>query len=983
MKASLVDSQQSLTEWVNRATGVDTTGIQVRMRGNDLHILFEGKQALERTVTILQLIKSLQVTNLGTLISDLEPPIYQVFVYDRRPGQKLPNWCQRLDLNQLDRHKEQFSPATIETGGAIIVSNESLARQGNPDAIARYLSETLSTLGVAVQVQVKQMLGSTEIDPGRLWILCQSIYSPDPALLALPVAEKLRSLRLEGFHSAVLSCQVSGESTPDWTMRVDLTPHAVMLKEWARWGDVQALTRLLNESLEELKVEVQASLQEVTLHLFCKSLLNDTSPEQIACMQALAPVMNALAPQGIQAATIYGQTANDEDTPAWIDWLTLPATEHPALAVSPLVLASSGDEMAIDFLLSRLLNPDIDWRLATGGIRILLRRKADLLHVMCDAPVCPKQNRIAAKVVKLLHQLKVPAIAGVRVYGRRAGDKKPTWNYGRDFESRERLVPEPAPEFAVTTAYVSELFPVQQVEVIRQEVTTQQIQSAIQDTLSKWGQKARKFLLESQLFQDGQESAEPTDYPALKVALVWSVLGLLVSVQADWLLGRFVAPKLSASVVNKSLKHQETGLSGSLTKSRTGSFFNASGFTQADDTNVIGKSSQGSPLAAEPLKQKANATAIVLAARSSTPTFNSRQLDEQLALYRQRIAEAGNPPDVLIIGSSRALRGVDPVALSSALTTQGYRHLKVFNFGVNGATAQIVDLIVRQILKPSELPKVIVWADGSRAFNSGRQDVTFNTIAASPGYKQAQETISDPTTPNPKPQKPTTKLEAPESQPTLTTSWQNVNQLLNQTLGGISASYPQRSQVKTLVSQSLKSMPGISEDQMTTNTKQSTDNPEADVSSFAVDFDGFLPLSIRFNPTNYYQQHPKVSGSYDSDYYSFTLAGAQDSALQSLLEFSKSRQIPLIFINLPLTQTYLDPVRAKYEQDFHSYMLSLATNKGLIYRDISHLWPKTNEYFSDPSHLNRYGAYEVSQKLAVDPMIPWPTKSSTPLLPNK
>jgi hypothetical protein len=33
-----------------------------------------------------------------------------------------------------------------------------------------------------------------------------------------------------------------------------------------------------------------------------------------------------------------------------------------------------------------------------------------------------------------------------------------------------------------------------------------------------------------------------------------------------------------------------------------------------------------------------------------------------------------------------------------------------------------------------------------------------------------------------------------------------------------------------------------------------------------------------------------------------------------------------------------------------------------------------NDYFSDPSHLNRYGAYTVSNQLAQDPMIPWPSK---------
>ena len=43
--------------------------------------------------------------------------------------------------------------------------------------------------------------------------------------------------------------------------------------------------------------------------------------------------------------------------------------------------------------------------------------------------------------------------------------------------------------------------------------------------------------------------------------------------------------------------------------------------------------------------------------------------------------------------------------------------------------------------------------------------------------------------------------------------------------------------------------------------------------------------------------------------------------------------------------------------------------------DLSLLWPLQNEYFSDPSHLNRYGAFEVSQRLAKDPLIPWPSSA--------
>ena len=53
-------------------------------------------------------------------------------------------------------------------------------------------------------------------------------------------------------------------------------------------------------------------------------------------------------------------------------------------------------------------------------------------------------------------------------------------------------------------------------------------------------------------------------------------------------------------------------------------------------------------------------------------------------------------------------------------------------------------------------------------------------------------------------------------------------------------------------------------------------------------------------------------------------------------------------------------------------MLQLAAQEpGLLYRDLGQLWPKRYDYFSDPSHLNRFGAYQLSNRIAQDPMIPW------------
>ncbi|MDZ7959809.1 MAG: DUF1574 family protein [Aulosira sp. DedQUE10] len=1006
MKTALLDRQKSLVQWVSQATGINTFGVKVQLRGNDLHILCEGKDCPGRWRTLYDLLQALQQTDLDVLTNGEQPSIYQVFVYGRKKGEPQAQWCHRVYLNQLERHLQEAEQALLEDklksqlGGALILSNESLARQGNPDAIARYLSETLSTFGVAVQVKVKPQptTQNSQLQEQRLWIFCQSGYSPDPSLLAEPIAQKLRNLKLTGYVDAVIVSQVKGETAPEWRLRVDLTPPEVMLKDWARWGDVQAIARLLTEELSELKVAVQTSLQESTLHIFCTPsfdpLETAPAPGKQLCLQAIKSKLEAIAPQGIKAATLYGQKTADKQ-PAWIDWLTLPAAQHPALTPSALELANSGDQPAINFLLERLLNPDLDWRLKTGGARVMLLQKGDLLHVMCDAPVCPVRKKVANKVVKLLRQFKIPGMMGVRVYGRRAGSKEPAWHHGEDFEHRQRLVPEATPEFAATSIYINDLVTTPADEpILRPELTKEEVQTFITEVARDWVTTTKltckKLLLQTQLFS---EIDQPTEYnpeaQGIKVALVWGTLGLLLTMQTDWVLGQIVtrslpssppqvatspSPNQKTSSKSEANQSQITAFFADTTKPKTNqgksSVFNASGFTQNDE-------SETETLAAAPLKGKATATAILLAARSQMPSFNARQLDEQIALYKQRLAKTGRPPHVLIIGSSRALRGVDPAALSQALATQGYPNIDVFNFGVNGATAQVVDFIIRRVLEPAELPKLIVWADGSRAFNSGRKDITFASIAASAGYKQVlQKAIATGTTdellkdPAKSSAATKTKVQKPEM-----SSYQLANEWLNQTVANVSASYPNRDRIKELLQKHINSLPLISAKTHvdTSSTQLSNDALEEDTSQMSVDFDGFLPLSIRFHPARYYQKHPRVPGNYDNDYQSFQVAGEQDAAFQALLRFTQTQKIPLVFVNTPLTADYLDSVRQQYEQEFQKYMWQV-NNPNFIYRDLSKLWTKTNEYFSDPSHLNRFGAYEVSKKLARDPMIPWSTK---------
>ncbi|NJL22156.1 MAG: hypothetical protein HC895_17220 [Leptolyngbyaceae cyanobacterium SM1_3_5] len=353
--------------------------------------------------------------------------------------------------------------------------------------------------------------------------------------------------------------------------------------------------------------------------------------------------------------------------------------------------------------------------------------------------------------------------------------------------------------------------------------------------------------------------------------------------------------------------------------------------------------------------QSVPATAAIATA-SPFATFNSRQIDEQLALYHQHMLEFG-APDVLIVGSSRALRGIDPSALQRSLAASGYANVRIFNLGLNGATAQVIDLLMQRILTTDQLPRLIIWADGARAFNSGNVDVTFNGMVASEGYRQLEESapIADAS-------RSDSAIASVSSG--LSEGYQDLDRWLSDRLAGFSAAHRDRDEVKSRLQAAAKTI------------LPAAPAPVADLENLpsqgVLNVDGFLSIALRFNPVTYYQEFARVAGAYDSDYENFQLQGRQSIALDSLLQFTRDRQIPVVFVNLPLTDEYLDATRSQYEQQFREFMTARSLNQSdLIFRDLGQIWLTQHDNFSDPSHLNRYGAYEITQRLAQDPMIPW------------
>ncbi|MEG3898659.1 MULTISPECIES: hypothetical protein [unclassified Microcoleus] len=392
--------------------------------------------------------------------------------------------------------------------------------------------------------------------------------------------------------------------------------------------------------------------------------------------------------------------------------------------------------------------------------------------------------------------------------------------------------------------------------------------------------------------------------------------------------------------------------------------------------------------------------------QASTVSFSSDLLDEQLQLYLSYVAAVG-PPDVLIVGSSRALQGVDPKQLKQSLAQRGRPGLKVFNFSVNGATAQVVDFQLRRLLKPGHLPQMIVWADGVRGFNSGRDDRTFNSIVDSEGSQLLAAGVRpklESDEPNviplcyrfPQPcanntfRRALTSVDRPfrggqDAHPTIQFLSSGTGILpvadthppikfLSRGTGILPvAENAARYELKRIAADAATQKAQLIPVSRRTTVAMRQVSELAD----SIDSNGFMPIADRYNPDTYYRERAYVSGQYDRDYENFNLGGKQATAFNSVVAFTKARKIPLIFVNLPLTDDYLDGTRLRAEQQFRQRMDQLSRQKGFAFRDLSQRWPGRNDYFFDPSHLNRFGAIAVSRLLAADSSIIWPRPKSS------
>jgi len=215
---------------------------------------------------------------------------------------------------------------------------------------------------------------------------------------------------------------------------------------------------------------------------------------------------------------------------------------------------------------------------------------------------------------------------------------------------------------------------------------------------------------------------------------------------------------------------------------------------------------------------------------------------------------------------------------------------------------------------------VIVWGDGSRAFNDGRRDRTGESLTSSPGYQTLR-----------------------------------------------SATLPAASPSQTPIASSV-SLAASSATSLATANRVSARSPLPKPSE-KFNALGFLAVGDRFVPQTYYQQFPQVNGRYDGAYASFHLYGAQTTALAALARLARNQNSRLIFVNLPLSGSYLDDDRLYYEGQFQKFLQAESRALGFDVVDLLTQWRANPALFADPSHLNQDGAAAIAAQLAQNPTV--------------
>lgn len=203
------------------------------------------------------------------------------------------------------------------------------------------------------------------------------------------------------------------------------------LLEQAKKGDVNAIASLINRSLQNQGINVEASLEDSCLEVWLKS---NQVPDRQTSVAFIRKGMMSLGVASIKRVRVYAQQTS-EDMPSWDEEVELDRCNnlnlelvHPEL-VNPeeqhnslknlQVSASNGDIESI----SAILNNSFKQQKITLKIGI----KENCLQILLESSQVPNQSLCTAIIRKELVRLKIESIKNVKVYGREIAEEFPAW----------------------------------------------------------------------------------------------------------------------------------------------------------------------------------------------------------------------------------------------------------------------------------------------------------------------------------------------------------------------------------------------------------------------------------------------------------------------------------------------------------------------------------------------------------------------------
>jgi len=596
---------------------------------------------------------------------------------------------------------------------------------------------------------------------------------------------------------------------------------------------------------------------------------------------------SVLFAEGIRKLKLHGKS--------WALGIDLPISQ------SAIVAAEIITELLKKF--QETLLPDN--KLAQAKLKLLLQNSC--LNLLCETRQAVLQAEIALPILDALRTLKSSEyFQSVTVSNRVINTKKANWSFEIDLLAigNQLVSDESESEQAASPQKLASEF-VDEKELVDEIETNYGFLSVFSDRLNVFSNIAKQFLQLSWLGQPSLDNSPNFKDLSVRSCIVSLAIGIGSAIAIDRTLSHYASQSEPVPpLVNETMT----------------------------DLNLTTSSLVSKAVVEKP-----------------EPNFNIATFNEKLTLLDWYVTNQGRSLDVIIVGSSRALRGIEPRTLEKVLAAKGYKNINVFNLGIDGATAKVVNLQITQILSRSQLPRMIIWADGLRAFNSRRNDITYEEITASVGYKQLQKSLKN-----------NNDNSAIASEPNL-----KITNPLANIISNVFVTNAKRQEIRTSVVESFDRNTNLlsNGDSLLASTR-----PTAIT---AIDPKGFVAFDLVFNPDTYFQKYPQVSGDYDLDYRNFETSGTQFDAFANIVDFCRRNSIELLLVNMPLHSTYLDSIRIKFESIFNQRMQELSRREGFTYIDLSQSIPTQSKLFSDPSHLNKQGAIAITQMLGQNPQIRW------------